>query len=114
MLGVNMPAGRGPAGAGRRDHADPVAARPGRTLGPGTFDLAVAPSLTTNTPTLTNVQNNSTLTATWLSGPNGVVTNPAEPALPLAAVNVTPTDASIVLRGVGFRAGRSPTRTSCR
>ena len=43
--------------------------------------------------------------ATWLSGPDGVVSNPAEPALPLAAINVTPTDGNVVLRGVGFRGG---------
>ena len=33
------------------------------------------------------------------------MTNPGEPALPLVAVNVTPTDAKTVLRGVGFRGG---------
>ena len=43
--------------------------------------------------------------AKWLSGPNGVVTNPAEPALPLVARNVTATDDDLVLRGVGFRGG---------
>ena len=46
-----------------------------------------------------------TVAATWLSGPAGVVSNAAEPALPLAAINVTPTDANLVLRGVGFRGG---------
>ena len=106
MLGVNMPAGRGSLPApGGVITPTPVPPGPAATLGLRTFDLAVAPSLTTNTRTLTNVQNNTTLTATWLSGPNGVVSNPAEPALPLAAVNVTPTDASVVLRGVGFRGG---------
>ena len=106
MLGVNMPAGRGaPPAQGGVITPVPVAAGPAATLGLRTFDLAVAPSLTTNTATMTNVQNNSLLTATWLSGPDGVMTNPAEPALPLAVVNVTPTDADVVLRGIGFRGG---------
>ena len=34
-----------------------------------------------------------------------MVTKAGEPALPLAALNVTPTDPSIVLRGVGIRGG---------
>ena len=34
-----------------------------------------------------------------------MVTKPSEPALPLDAVNVTPTDPNVVLRGVGFRGG---------
>lgn len=106
MLGVDLPAGRGgPPGAGAGITPVPVASEPAATLGLATFDLAVAPSLTTNTTTLTNVQDNTQLTATWLSGPDGVVTNPAEPALPLAVVNATPTDTSVVLRGVGFRGG---------
>ena len=60
----------------------------------------------------------TTTTATWLSGPNGgVVTNPAEPALPLQIVNVTPIIPTNVLRGVGFRVrttrryGRKPGRS---
>ncbi len=44
-------------------------------------------------------------TASWLEGPDGVVTNPAEPAIPLAAVNVSSNDGNQVLRGVGFRGG---------
>ena len=106
MLGVNMPAGRGaPPGNGGAITPVPVGSGPAATLGLRTFDLAVVPSLTTNTATLTNVQDSSLVTATWLSGPDGIVTNPAEPALPLAVQNVTPTDANIVLRGVGFRGG---------
>ena len=106
MLGVNMPAGRTPAPpSGGAITPVPVASGPAATLGLRTFDLGVSPGLTTNTDTLTNVSNNTLLTATWLSGPDGVVTNPAEPALPLDVVNVTPTDSSVVLRGVGFRGG---------
>ena len=106
MLGVNMPAGRdSPPAPGGAITPVPVASGPAATLGLRTFDLGLAPSLTTNTTILRNVQDNSQLTATWLSGPDGTVSNPAEPALPLAAVNVTPTDPNVVLRGVGFRGG---------
>ena len=60
MLGVNMPAGRGaPPGTGGAITPVPVASGPAATLGLRTFDLAVTPSLTTNTATLTNVQDNS-------------------------------------------------------
>ena len=45
------------------------------------------------------------LTATYYSGPDGVVTNPAEPAIPLRVVDVTSPDGTKVLRGVGFRGG---------
>ncbi len=106
MLGVNMPAGRTPAPpAGGAITPVPVASGPAATLGLRTFDLALAPSLTTNTRTLTNVETSTQLTSTWLSGPDGVVGNPAEPALPLDVVDVTPTDSNVVLRGVGFRGG---------
>ena len=40
-----------------------------------------------------------------MSGPDGVVTKPGEPALPLAVVNVTPNDPRLVLRGIGYRGG---------
>ena len=45
------------------------------------------------------------LTATYYAGPDGVVTNPAEPAIPLRVVDVTSPDGTKVLRGVGFRGG---------
>jgi len=40
-----------------------------------------------------------------LSGADGVVAKPGEPALPLAVVNVTPNDSHLVLRGIGYRGG---------
>ncbi len=43
------------------------------------------------------------VTATYYQGPDGVVTNPAEPALPLVSLDVS-VDGQ-VLRGVGFRGG---------
>ena len=106
MLGVNMPSGRG-AGNGNAGVITPVAvaAGPAATLGLRTFDFPLAPSLTPRTITLKNVEGGPDVIATWLDGPDGVVTKPSEPALPLAAINVTPTDPNIVLRGVGFRGG---------
>jgi hypothetical protein len=65
----------------------------------------VAPNLTPRTQTLTSLQGGSSVIASWLSGPDGVVTKPGEPALPLAVVNVTPTDPHFVLRGIGYRGG---------
>ena len=75
------------------------------SLGLKTFDLNVAPTFTSHTISLKNIEGGSDISATWLEGPDGVVTKPSEPALPLDVVNVTPTDPSVVLRGVGFRGG---------
>jgi hypothetical protein len=106
MLGVNMPAGRTPiTSTAGVIVPTPVASGPAATLGLKTYDLTVASALQTNTLTLTSVPSGTTLSATWLSGPDGILTNPAEPALPLAKINVTPVDGNVVLRGVGFRGG---------
>ena len=107
MLGVNMPAGRTRDPTDRGVIERPPSLPPGRLRRSGLriADLPVSPALTPHTLNLTNyeVQPPTTTTATWLSGPDGVVTNPAEPALPLQVVNVTPTNPALVLRGVGFR-----------
>jgi hypothetical protein len=106
MLGVNMPAGRG-AVPGNVGVITPSAAPsgPAASLGLRSHDLHLTPSLTPRTLALKNVSGGPNVTASWLSGTEGVMTKPGEPALPLAAVNVTPTDRSVVLRGVGFRGG---------
>jgi hypothetical protein len=78
---------------------------PGATLGLRWADLPVTPSLTAKTVPLTNLAG-GTLTATYYRGGAGVVANPAEPALPLESLDVTPpAGSSLVLRGVGFRGG---------
>jgi hypothetical protein len=106
MLGVDMPQGRGAAsGTTPVITATAISNGPAVTLGLKSFDLTVAPTLAPHSVTLKNTQGGADVVATWLSGPDGVVTRPGEPALPLAAVNVTPTDVKTVLRGVGFRAG---------
>jgi choice-of-anchor C domain-containing protein len=105
MLGVNMPSGRTtPPVVGT---LSPVAVDggPAGTLGLRIAEVSLAPVLTAHTQVLNNfeVQPPTTTTATWLNGPDGVVTHPVEPALPLALVNATPDDPALVLRGVGFR-----------
>jgi len=106
MLGVNMPAGRGavPPNQGVITPV-PVSAGPAATLGLETYNLSVAPNLTSANIALKSVSGGPDVIASWLNGPDGVVSKPGEPVLPLAVVNVTPTDQTVVLRGVGFRGG---------
>ena len=90
---------------------DPAAGGPGASLGLRTADLGVAPSLTTRVKDLTNVEPSDANPAAivrvqWLRGGNGVVTNAAEPALPLEVRNVSAPQPGLVLRGVGLRGGQ--------
>ncbi len=105
MIGVNMPGTRLPASS-PGGAITPVAVTSGSAapLGLKTIDLNLAPTLTGHALPLKNVQGGADVNAFWLSGPDGVVSNPVEPALPLAIVNATPTE-NVVLRGVGFRGG---------
>ena len=110
MFGVTMPAGRGATpGTGGPLATTAVTTEPAASLGLATHDLTLTPTLTPQNRLLKNPPYDATpgtfTDAKWLSGPNGVVTNPAEPALPLVARNVTATDDDLVLRGVGFRGG---------
>ncbi len=107
MLSVNMPAGRitnasEPSVIPSLNTFNP-GQEPGYTLGLAYADYHLTPSLIANTLSLKNVEDDSLITATYLSGTNGIVTNPAEPALPLERRNVS--FPSEVLRGVGFRGG---------
>jgi hypothetical protein len=107
MMSVNMPAGRLPApGSGSVVTAlNGFTTDPGQTLGLTSAMVTVNPTFTQHTVTLQNVAGGSPLTATYYSGGAGVQTNPAEPALPLERLDVTPPNPSVVLRGVGFRGG---------
>ncbi|MCB8926393.1 MAG: CSLREA domain-containing protein [Ardenticatenaceae bacterium] len=107
MLKIDMPTGRGnPSG-------DPsvvsstagFTSDPGLTLGLTYADLTVTPDLALVNQSLDIVgaEESSSVTASYLSGSDGVVVNPAEPVLPLESLNVSVTDT--VLRGVGFRGG---------
>ena len=110
MLGVNMPAGRGGApGTGPAINPTEIGAVNGTPINLATHDLTVTPTLTPNSLQLKQPPYDALpgtfVSASWLSGPNGVVSNPAEPALPLKAINATSDTATQVLRGVGFRGG---------
>ena len=112
MMAINMPAGRlsEPADAsvvgttGTPMLAAP-AGTPGARLGLSSAELTVNDALTEKEVFLTVVPptNPATIKATYYRGPDGVVTNPAEPALPLISKNVSV--GGRVLRGVGFRGG---------
>ena len=79
-----------------------VGSDPGKTLGLSSADEDYTPTLTPQSATL-NVLGGGTVSATYLQGPDGVVTSPGSPALPLAIADVTVPDQ--VLRGVGFLGG---------
>ncbi len=79
---------------------------PGGGLGLSSADESFAtgsPAFTEQTKTLTDAQNHPVATATYITGPDGVVTAPGEPTLPLLSTDVTVTGQ--VLRGVGFLGG---------
>ena len=109
MLGVEMEFGRGavPGFTGSVTPTSVGGALDG--FGLATADLPVTTPLTTPTPLALDVIESGGVTGTtnaqWLVGPDGVVTNPAEPAIPKNVRNVTSTNASQVLRGVGWRGG---------
>lgn len=105
MLSVNMPgqrltnAAQPPAVAA----ATPATSNPGAALGLSTADLSVVPALTLRTLVLDSVSSTGSVTATYLEGGSGTLTNPAEPVLPLERRNVSLN--GTILRGVGFRGG---------
>lgn len=105
MMKVNMPGQR------ITPPSDPsiVTAPASVTTGPGAdFGLSVSqptvtPALTPHTVQLTNLNDNSTIPATYLSSKDGVVANPFEPIFPKALYNVSAN--GVILRGVAFRGG---------
>jgi hypothetical protein len=107
MLSVNLPAGRGGTGGGGGSvvgGTTPAPDAPGSVLGLSWTDMTFSPPLAQHTINQANVDNpGSSVTATWLSGPNGIATSPLAPTLPLDIENATVSGK--VLRGVGFRSG---------
>lgn len=83
--------------------APPVTTGPGADLGLRLAQPTLSPALTVNTVPLQNLEDNSTIATTYLSGSNGVVANPFEPIFPKEIDNVNVDGA--VLRGVAFRGG---------
>ncbi len=105
QLSVNMPGARLTA-AGESSvvtSITPVSGNPGSTLGLATADLTLTPTFTGQTVAMTNVQDYTTVNAFYLLGSDGILTNPAEPTLPLERVNVSAPGSQ--LRGIGFRGG---------
>ncbi len=105
MLSVNLPNGRTPVVTDTSiANPTPLTGGTGPDLGLRHDTVAVGVSgLQRHTKTLTGVDGAADQTATWYTGPDGTVTKPYEPALPVIARNVTV--AGQVLRGVGFRGG---------
>jgi len=102
MLSVNLPAGRtAPPSAPAPLTPQAFTTNPGSSLGLGYLDREYTPAVTPQAVALRSGAN--TVTATYLQGPDGVVTAPGEPALPLLADDVGV--AGQVLRGVGFLGG---------
>ncbi len=120
MTSVDLPAaGRLNPPAGSSVVAPtPFTTEPGKMLGLSSANVTLSTAngyktpdqppatLTTNTKQLFTPTGVPSLSATWLSGPDGVVTSPGAPTLPLAASDVTDVSgAGAVLRGVGFWSG---------
>jgi hypothetical protein len=105
MLSVDMPAGRttAPTSTSIVSSTNAEGTDPGLTLGLSSADVTLTPSLATNTLQLQTSGGGAAPTATYLSGPNGVESSPAEPTLPLSVSDVS--NSSGVLRGVGFMGG---------
>lgn len=105
MMKVDMPGARlsSQSDASIVGTTDPVSSGPGASFGLTSSSVALNPTLTTNTKSLVNLADNSTVGTTYLSGADGVVVNPFEPIYPKEIDNVTASGQ--VLRGVAFRGG---------
>lgn len=111
MLSYNLPSGRipEPTTSSIVGSTSPVRGV-GNVLGLRYADVALTPTTDPSSKTLTNLDGGTT-DATWWTGPNGVLTSPGEPALPLARYDVSVPGR--VARGVGFRGATfvTPLRT---
>jgi hypothetical protein len=105
MLGVDMPGERleRTSESSIATNVSNAATEPGFSLGLRIADVTPPIGSTLNRVILTDIEGGDDLDAEYLEGSDGVVTNPAEPALPLEVDNVSVEGG--VLRGVGFRGG---------
>ena len=110
MLSINLPGARitPPSDAPVVSAVNSFTTNPGAALGLQFADVALTPTLTTHLVPLTVISSTAAalpavVTATYLSGSDGIVANPAEPILPREVRNVSLP--GTVLRGVGFRGG---------
>ena len=106
MTGIDLPSGR--TGASNQPATitpTAVTTGAGNVLGLSTADLDLdTPTTAHSTPILDLNGNPTGANFSWLSGQDGVQTQPAIPALPEQLANVTSTSDQS-LRGVGFRSG---------
>jgi hypothetical protein len=106
MEAINMPSGRvaAPADTSVVAATTPAATDPGQTLGLNSATVTVTPHLATNTVAVNDLTNsNAPVNTTYLSGDNGIVTNPYQPVLPLESENTSVAGQS--LRGAVFLGG---------
>ncbi|MDX2342869.1 MAG: Ig-like domain-containing protein, partial [Acidimicrobiia bacterium] len=105
MISVDLPEGRGAVDDSTSiiGALSSFTADPGDSLGLEFADVEIVGSLIERLVALTPLDGSSTLEATYYEGPDGVVTNPAQPVIPLISENVSVD--GMVLRGVGFRGG---------
>jgi len=103
MLSVDFPGERisPPADPPAVSETTPFESDPGAFLGLRYADVTLQPALTRHDVVLEEVSSETTVIASFFSGPDGVVANPNEPVLPLDARNVSVP--GTVLRGVGLR-----------
>ncbi|NHC47204.1 Ig-like domain repeat protein, partial [Motilibacter aurantiacus] len=106
MLGVDLPGQRlTPEDDSSIAAPAPVTSGPGSDaggLGLQVAQVTLEPQLSTVDRPLQSTEGPD-VTASYLTGPDGIVTNPAEPALPLVDENVSVPGRA--LRGVGLRSG---------
>ncbi|MFT3895748.1 MAG: PxKF domain-containing protein [Anaerolineales bacterium] len=105
MMKVDMPGARlsAQSDASIVGSVDPVSTGPGAAFSLSSSNVTLNPNLTTNTKSLQNLADNSTVNTTYFSGSNGVVVNPFEPIYPKEIDNVSANGQ--VLRGVALRGG---------
>jgi hypothetical protein len=105
MTSINMPGGRVPAPSDTSLVSSTATAttNPGSSLGLQTANVTVTPQLTSNTVALKNVNDSTSVNATYLSGTSGTVVDAYQPVLPLESRNVSV--AGQVLKGALFTGG---------
>ena len=105
MMKVDMPGARlnPPTENSIVGSTSPVATGPGSNFGLRSSVVVLNPTTTTHTKALENLSGGGTVTTTYLSGADGVVSNPFEPIYPKEIFNVTSN--GNVLRGVALRGG---------
>ncbi len=79
----------------------PFGSDPGAFLGLRYADVTLEPALTRHDVALDEISSETSVIASYFSGPDGLVANPNEPVLPLDVRNVSVP--GTVLRGVGLR-----------